>query len=355
MSAVIVAAVLAAGAVGLYMVRAQGTDDSSPRAGGKRLVHPLSPAEQLVADADDPLACAVTFTGHAAPLHPVLQSQGGLYRSLPIPRSDGLVFAGWYGSADGAERLDTAERVNGADVVVCADQQIELFAAWRTPEENAAQNVKVPILMYHWFTANPEGEDGWLRGNYAYIGDFEAQMTHIATTGFYLPTWDELAAFIEGRLSLPARSVVITDDDADQSWFDLAVPVLHERRLLATSFMVTAYRQDPPPSVFVLRRSHTHDMHRAGENGDGLMVNWTAEQIAADLRSSADILGAREVIAYPFGHHSDTAKQGVALAGFEMARTIEPGYVQIGTDKLALPVVRIDYGMGVEELAARIG
>ena len=38
-----------------------------------------------------------------------------------------------------------------------------------------------------------------------------------------------------------------------------------------------------------------------------------------------------------------------------MARTIEPGYVEIGTDKLALPVVRIDYGMGLDSLIKRIG
>jgi hypothetical protein len=96
-------------------------------------------------------------------------------------------------------------------------------------------------------------------------------------------------------------------------------------------------------------------MHQAGDNGEGRMVNWTAEEIAADLNTSGDVLGVREVIAYPFGHYNDTAKQGVAMAGYEMARTIEPGRVQIGTDKLALPVVRIDYGMGLDALVNQIG
>ena len=245
--------------------------------------------------------------------------------------------------------------MNGADPVVCVDQQVELFAAWKTPEENAAEDVRVPILMYHQFTADPEGEKGWLRGNYAYIGDFDAQMNHIATTGFYLPTWDELSAFIDGRLSLPAKSVIITDDDADQTWFDLAVPVVDKYKVLSTSFMITAYRQDPAPSIYVQRRSHTHDMHQAGDNGKGRMVNWSADQIAADLTTSADILGVGQVVAYPYGHYNDTTKQGVAQAGYEMGRTIEPGYVKIGTDKLALPVVRIDYGMGLDALVSRIG
>jgi hypothetical protein len=316
---------------------------------------PLSPVEQLLADANDPLACAVEFAGEGMPDAPMLQHQGSLYAALPIPAQDGMAFGGWYATSEAAATFDAAARINGADEVVCEEQTIELFGSWMPVEQNAAAGTEVPILMYHQFTSRPEGEDGWLRGNYAYIGDFEAQMNHIATTGFYMPTWDELDAFIDGRLYLPPRSVIITDDDADQTWFDLAVPVVAANKVLTTSFMITAYRQDPAPSIYVQRRSHTHDMHQAGENGKGRMVNWTADEIAADLNTSGDVLGVREVIAYPYGHYNDTAKQGVAQAGYAMARTIEPGMVRIGTDKYALPVVRIDYGMGLDALINRIG
>lgn len=316
---------------------------------------PLTAEEQLLADANDPLACAVSFEGEGIAQEPMLQSQSTLYAALPIPAQDGLVFAGWYTTPEAAAAYQTDARVNGSEMVACTDQRMVLHAAWMSPQDNAAADSQIPILMYHQFTSRPEGEDGWLRGNYAYIGDFDAQMNHIATTGFYMPTWDELSAFIDGRLFLPNRSVIITDDDADQTWFDLAVPVVEKYQVLSTSFMITAYRQDPAPSPFVLRRSHTHDMHKAGANGDGLMVNLSAEEIAADLNTSGDILGVREVVAYPFGHFNDTSKQGVAMAGYEMARTIEPGRVQIGTDKLALPVVRIDYGMGLDALINQIG
>lgn len=350
-----VAVVVVGGAAAAFVWFTRTPENTVPKAQSEAIEHPLTPAEQIVADANDPRACAVTFTGEGAPAEPMPQFQEALYQGLPIPQLDGRVFAGWYPSAADAGAFAVAARVNGADPVVCVDQQVELFAAWKTPEENAAEDVRVPILMYHQFTADPEGEKGWLRGNYAYIGDFDAQMNHIATTGFYLPTWDELSAFIDGRLSLPAKSVIITDDDADQTWFDLAVPVVDKYKVLSTSFMITAYRQDPAPSIYVQRRSHTHDMHQAGDNGKGRMVNWSADQIAADLTTSADILGVGQVVAYPYGHYNDTTKQGVAQAGYEMGRTIEPGYVKIGTDKLALPVVRIDYGMGLDALVSRIG
>lgn len=316
---------------------------------------PLSPSEQLLETTDDPAACAVSFTGDGIAAEPTLQTQGALYSGLPIPNREGLVFAGWYATPADAAAFAIPGRINGSELVACTDRQITLHGSWKTPDENAAENARIPIMMYHQFTTRPEGEDGWLRGNYAYIGDFDAHMNHIATGGFYLPTWDELSAFIDGRLWLPTRSVIITDDDADQTWFDLAAPVVEKHKLLTTSFMVTAYRQDPPPNPYVLRRSHTHDMHEAGADGQGRIVNYAIPQIVADMQASADVLGVKEVMAYPFGHHNDTAKQALREAGFEMARTILPGYVSIGTDKLALPVVRINYGMDVNDVINLIG
>ncbi|SDG42338.1 Polysaccharide deacetylase [Microbacterium pygmaeum] len=316
---------------------------------------PMTAGQQLLATTSDPNACAVSFSGDGIADAPQLQTQGVLYTGLPIPAKDGAVFAGWYATPEDAAAYAVPARVNGSELVACTDRQITLHGSWKSPEDNAAEDAQIPIMMYHQFTTRPEGEDGWLRGNYAYIGDFDAHMNHIATGGFYLPTWDELAAFIDGRLFLPNHSVIITDDDADQTWFDLAVPVIDKYQLLSTSFMITAYRQDPAPSAYVLRRSHTHDMHQAGANGNGRMVNWTADEIAADLEASAAVLGVKEVVAYPFGHYNDTTKQGVAEAGFEMGRTIEQGYVHIGTDKLALPVVRVNYGMSVDDIIGLIG
>jgi len=316
---------------------------------------PLTAAEQLLAGSDDANACALTFALDGTAVDPLLVTQGHLYGTLPIPRRDGAVFAGWYATAADAAGYTTPARINGADLASCTDRQQTVYGAWKTPDEVAAEDTAVPILMYHQFTADPAGEDGWLRLNYAYIGDFTAHMDHIATGGFYLPTWEELSAFIDGALFLPARSVIITDDDADATWLAMAAPVVQQRGLLATSFVITKFRTEPTPNPYVLQRSHTHDMHEAGADGRGRIVNWSPADIAADLETSGQILGAKEVLAYPFGHYSDTAKEGVRLAGFELARTIEHGYVRPGTDKLALPCIRIDYGTTVDDLRQLIG
>ena len=317
---------------------------------------PLTASEELLATTDDPNACAVSFAGDGVTDAPMLQTQGVLYAGLPVPSRDGLVFAGWYATAEDAAAFAIPGRVNGSEPVTCTDREATLYGSWKTPDENAAENARIPILMYHQFTERPEGEDGWLRGNYAYIGDFDAHMEHIATTGFYLPTWDELSAFIDGRLYLPTHSVIVTDDDCDISWLQLGVPIVVEKHVLTTAFCITVDGTGPSPSMYVQQRSHTHDMHRAGADGQGRIVNLTVPEIVADMETSAQVLGGvKQVMAYPFGHYNDTAKEGLREAGFEMARTIEPGYVTIGTDKLAMPTVRINYGMGLDALIGLIG
>ncbi|SDQ63343.1 polysaccharide deacetylase family protein [Microbacterium sp. cf332] len=317
---------------------------------------PLSPAEQLVADANDSNACAVSFAGDGIDIAPVLESQGRPYASLPIPAHDGLVFAGWYDTADDAAGLSIPGRLNGADIVSCEAQQRTVHAAWMSPGDNTAAGTRIPILMYHQFTTNPAGESGWLRGNYAYVGDWDAHLKYISEQQFYLPTWPELDAFIDGRLYLPDHSVIITDDDADPSWLELAVPVVEKYQVMTTSFVITVNGPGPDLTPLVLKRSHTHDMHSAGADGQGRIVNWTHDEIVADLETSAGVLGGvKEVVAYPFGHYDDAAKQAVADAGFAMGRTIEHGYVSIGTDKLALPVIRVNYGMTVNDIEKAIG
>lgn len=361
-AAVLSVVLIAAGVTTLAVTRGVGGPEAgsaptadSPTPAATPTPTPLTAAEQLLATATDPNACAVSFEGESLSLAPQLQTIGARYEAHPLPAQPGRVFAGWYADAGAASTLSLAERINGADLVSCTDRRRTLHAGWTTPEANAAEETQLPILMYHQFTQKPGGEDGWLRLNYAYIGDFDAQIAYVQDGGFYLPTWDEVSAFIDGRLYLPPRSVVVTDDDADSSWLDLAAPIVAAREVLTTSFVITSARTAPAPNPFVVQRSHTHDMHRAGANGRGRMVNEDSATIAADLEQSAQILGAKEVVAYPYGHYDDTTKEGVRQAGFDLGRAIEHGYVRIGTDKLALPVIRVNYGMTVDDLRASIG
>lgn len=363
-AAVVAAAALAVG-VSLVVGNLQRSGDAgqpavdageTPAPAETQRAEPLTAAQQLLADADDPNACAVSFAGDGIDVAPVLETSGALYTSLPVPEREGQVFAGWYDSVENAASLAIPGRINGADAVACDDRERTVHAAWKSVAENEAEGTRIPILMYHQFTTKPEGEEGWLRGNFAYVGDWDAHLKYISEQQFYLPTWPELSAFIDGKLFLPDHSVIVTDDDADPTWLELAVPIVEKYQVMTTSFVITSNGPGPDLNPYVLKRSHTHDMHTAGDNGQGRIVNWTHDEIVTDLETSASVLGGvKEVIAYPFGHYDDNAKEAVAAAGFDLARTIEQGYVGIGSDKLALPCIRINFGMTVDDLANYIG
>ncbi|MBR3325002.1 MAG: polysaccharide deacetylase family protein [Clostridia bacterium] len=201
----------------------------------------------------------------------------------------------------------------------------------------------LPILMYHFFYDKSKGETA-KDGNWLEVSIFEQHLQYLEENDFYFPTWSQVADYVEGKTPLPKKSVVLTVDDGDESFFQNALPILEKHKAKMTEFLVTSWNgwyKNDYPSKKVSYQSHSHDMHKAGANGKGAMVNWSYNEILKDLQTSRNELGD-ECIAYcyPFGHYNDTAKRAVKDAGFRVAFTTEGGRVTKGTDPYLLPRVR---------------
>lgn len=202
----------------------------------------------------------------------------------------------------------------------------------------------LPVLMYHFFYDNvtySKKDNNWLK-----IDDFEEQLKYMTENDFYFPTWEEVNDYIDGKLKLPSKSVVLTVDDGDASFFDLAVPMLQKYKVPATSFVISGWygwRYDPSME-YVVWQSHSEHMHEGGANGKGKMVNWTYDEILADLNTSSEVLGGANIFCYPFGHYNDTAIKALKDSPFIMAFTIEGGRVSKNANKFTLPRVRVTDG-----------
>ena len=95
---------------------------------------------------------------------------------------------------------------------------------------------ELPVLMYHFFYDNEKyfkQDNNWLK-----ISDFEEQLKYLKENDFYFPTWEEVENYIDGKLELPEKSIVLTIDDGDPSFFDLAVPLLQEYKIPGTIFII---------------------------------------------------------------------------------------------------------------------
>lgn len=201
----------------------------------------------------------------------------------------------------------------------------------------------LPVLMYHFFYDKSKGETP-KDGNWLDVSIFEQHLQYLEENDFYYPTWTQVADYVEGKTALPKKSVVLTVDDGDESFFNTALPVLEKYNVKMTEFLVTSWNgwyKDDYSSKNVSYQSHSNDMHKAGANGKGAMVNWSYNEILKDLTTSRDVLGEQCIAyCYPFGHYNDTAKKAVKDAGFRVAFTTEGGRVKKGTDPLLLPRVR---------------
>ena len=212
----------------------------------------------------------------------------------------------------------------------------------------------LPVLMYHFFydKSKETGKDG----NWIEISNFEEQMKYLAENDFYFPTWEQVENYIDGKQELPEKSVVITVDDGDPSFFELAVPIIQKYKIPTTSFVITYWygNRANDKQDYVSYQSHSYDMHKAGSNGKGLMLSWDYDKIKDDILLSRDVLGGANIFCYPFGQYNDLDIKVLKENGYRLAFTTKGGKVKKGSSKYELPRVRISGNTGLEEFKKKV-
>ena len=223
----------------------------------------------------------------------------------------------------------------------------------KTSSSTSSKGYGVPVLMYHYFYDASKGETG-KNSNWMEISAFEEQMKYLSDNGYYFPSWTELADFVDGKITLPKKSIVVTADDGHSSFFELAVPVVNKYNVKITGFVITnrtgagtinAYKSDK-----VNFQTHTHDMHKGGCSGGhgGLFRCINYDKGVNDLTTSVNILGSRDAIAYPFGDVTDNVINVTKAVGVKLGFTTKYGKVYKGMDKLQLPRVRMSKGVSLK-------
>ena len=215
----------------------------------------------------------------------------------------------------------------------------------------------LPILMYHNFYDASKGEKG-KDNNYMEISDFDKQMKYLSDNNYYYPSWDEVYQFVEGKKTLPNKSVVVTIDDGSESFFRLAIPILAKYNVKATSFIITSKKGSKTiaqyKSPILDFESHSHDMHRAGKDGKGRFLTMTYDEAYNDLMTTQKIIGSNDVFCYPYGDHNDFTKKMLTVTGYKLALTTIPGRVYPGMDRLILPRVRMSKGDSLSNFITRV-
>lgn len=212
----------------------------------------------------------------------------------------------------------------------------------------------IPVLMYHWFYDDTKGEKPGERNSHNYIAksEFEKQMKYLKDNNYYFPTWQELIDYIDNKIDLPKKSVILTDDDCLQSFFDVALPVFQKYEVPFTSFCITKRSnwQKYVGEPYLEFESHTNALHNRICKGswDGAVMCKDYNTIRDDLKLSIEKVKNTYSFAYPFGHYNDNTIKALKEVGIKLAFTIKDGKVKRGANKYKLPRVRISRGTSIE-------
>ena len=207
----------------------------------------------------------------------------------------------------------------------------------------------IPVMMYHYVYTGANKPDN-IGANHILDTDLEEQFKYLKKNDYYFPSYQELRAYIEGKIELPAKSVILTFDDGEFGFLNYGIKLAEKYKVPITSFIIVSeddgFKAMDSASPYVQFESHSYDMHRGGgKSGHGGRISsMSKSQIVSDLKKSAKKCGNSDAFAYPFGDYTDDAMSATKEASILCSFTTEYGKVKKGADYTVLPRVRVSGG-----------
>jgi peptidoglycan/xylan/chitin deacetylase (PgdA/CDA1 family) len=220
------------------------------------------------------------------------------------------------------------------------------------------QDNGIPVLMYHHLLKKSENTGEFKNASTTITPEqFQEQMDYLHKQGYETLYPKELEAYVQQKINLPAKSVLVTFDDGLKSTHVYAYPILKKYNQKATNFIITERIPSKPvpfnpESLQFLSiqemnntkdafnyESHTNSMHGFQSNVPLLITN-NASAITSDIKKSITALNPINnnvhYFAYPFGQYDKEAINAVKASGITMAFTTKPGLVKTGDNPLEL-------------------
>ncbi len=243
-----------------------------------------------------------------------------------------------------------------------------------TPPKNDSEPVhyrdRVAVLLYHCVSPGQGG-----RGTIT-LDRFEADLRVLMKSGYRFIPVSQLAAFLEGKGSVPPNAVVLTFDDGYRQVYDCVFPVLRKYRIPATVFVIGQAIGTHPAfltweelrcleqSGLVTVGGHTFNQHygvvapardtkpatitpRLDRRGVYETEREYEARMLADSRRCQEIMLAKlghtsPYFAYPYGAYTPSLVRILQSAGYRYMFTVLVGTNAKDQDKARL--YRIDAG-----------
>ncbi len=133
----------------------------------------------------------------------------------------------------------------------------KINARLSTEVKNVAVAQEVPILLYHGIFE--EGDDGFSISK----AQFEEHLIALKRAGFKTITTEEYATFLEGKISLPDKTIMITFDDGRKDSYYRADAVLKATGYKAVMYLTSGYSIVDTSNYYV-DSNEMNQMHFSG-------------------------------------------------------------------------------------------
>jgi len=247
--------------------------------------------------------------------------------------------------------------------------------AWVSSLE-AQEDNGIPVLTWHHILRDEENTRFRHTSTTTSVRAFSNQMTWLRDMGYTTLSLYQLEGYVNNRINLPARAVVITFDDGLKSVSRYAWPVLKQYGFTATAFIISSrikrhpQKWDPKSlqfmSVSELQsiqdvfdiQSHTHFLHRIAGLRHPILLSRSYHNILFDFERSRRALAQFNphvlYLSYPFGGYDEKAVKAAHDAGFHLAVTTVKGKVKPGDNPYLLKRLYILRTDSLEDMARLI-
>ncbi len=207
------------------------------------------------------------------------------------------------------------------------------------------ETLRIPILVYHHIRdTSPWHPSTWSWKMSVSPDVFREQMEWLTQRGYETVSLDELTAIFAGERHGPGKPVVITFDDNQMSAYDVAVPILAERGLSATFYLIASRLDDPA----FIGRAQIPDLLQKGMRVEShtlshpMLTNLGRERLDHELAESRRILEEATGmpvthVAYPLTAHNAFVRERTGAAGYVTGTIMDPRPATSASDPLKLP------------------
>ncbi len=236
---------------------------------------------------------------------------------------------------------------------------LQPMSAYAPTPDGAVRTLRVPVLMYHYLSAPPAGADVYRLDLSVSPELFAEHLDRLQAEGYATISPYDLVEALQRGSELPPKSVLITFDDGYRDNYENAFPLLRERQLQATIFVVTDFIDEERPAYLTWEMARemlasriaieSHGRNHVGLAGkDDDYLVW---QALGSLETIEYELGVRpRFVSYPAGEYDQRTIDVFRSAGYWAGFTTKQGTAQQSTAPFELQRIRVRGTTSADEL-----